>query len=150
MRSGTCTCGLLFLMIASFGLLKPAPSNAAGGTPAEIARGKYIVEYVGMCGDCHTPHDEKGEPIAAQTLRGAPLAFKPTVPMPWADKAPNIAGLRGWEEADAIKFLMTGKAYNDLPPRPPMPGYRLNKEDATAVVRYLRTLSPAGNSASGK
>ena len=25
-----------------------------------------------------------------------------------------------------------------------MPGYRLNKEDATAVVHYLRTLSPAG------
>jgi len=131
-------------MMAGFVILNQPSASAAGGTPAEIARGKYIVENIGMCGDCHTPHDEKGEPIAAQTLRGAPLAFKPMVPMPWADKAPNIAGLRGWEEGDAIKFLMTGKAYNDLPPRPPMPGYKLNKEDATAVVRYLRSLSPTG------
>jgi hypothetical protein len=60
----------------------------------------------------------------------------------WADKAPNIAGLPGWEEKDAIKFLMTGLAYNDLPGRPPMPQFRFNKEDASAVVAYLRSLGP--------
>ncbi len=150
MKSRACLCGLLFLMMVGTGLLGPGSANAAGPSLAEVARGKYIVEQVALCGDCHTPHDDKGEPIAAQTLRGAPLAFKPTVSMPWADKAPNIAGLRGWEESDAIKFLMTGKAYNDLPPRPPMPGYKLNKEDATAVARYLRSLSPTGQASPGK
>ena len=83
--------------MACIGWLTPASVRAAGVPLADIARGKYLVEQVMLCGDCHTPHDEKGEPIADQTLRGAPLAFKPTVPMPWADKAPNIAGLRGWE-----------------------------------------------------
>ena len=58
----------------------------------------------------------------------------------WADKSPNIAGLPGWEDAAAVKFLMTGIAYNDLPGRPPMPQYRFNKEDATAIVAYLRSL----------
>lgn len=90
------------MILVALGLLAPGSANAAGASPAEIARGKYIVEQVALCGDCHTPHDDKGEPIAAQTLRGTPLPFKPTVPMPWADKAPNIAGLRGWEEGDAI------------------------------------------------
>jgi len=66
------------------------------------------------------PHNEKGEPIREKLLQGAPLPFKPTVPMPWADKAPNIAGLPGWEDKNAVKFLMTGLAYNDLPGRPPM------------------------------
>lgn len=96
-----------------------------------------------MCGDCHTPHNEKGEPIREKWLKGSPLPFKPTVPMPvWADKSPNIAGLPGWEDKDAVKFLMTGIAYNDLPGRPPMPQYRFNKEDATAIVAYLRSLTP--------
>jgi hypothetical protein len=37
---------------------------------------------------------------------------------------------------------MTGLAYNDLPARPPMPQYRLTREEATAVVAYLRSLTP--------
>lgn len=102
------------------------------------------MEQVGTCGDCHTPHGEKGEPIREKWLQGAPLSFKPIVPIPvWADKAPNISGLPGWEDSDAIKFLMTRIAYNDLPGRPPMPQYRFNREDATAIVAYLRSLAPS-------
>lgn len=94
-----------------------------------------------MCGDCHTPHDEKGEPIRAKLFQGSALPFKPAVPMPvWADRAPNIAGLAGWKELDAVKFLMTGLASNRQPARPPMPQYRFNQEDARAVVAYLRSL----------
>jgi mono/diheme cytochrome c family protein len=117
--------------------------SAATSRPTKIAHGKYVVEGVARCGDCHSPHDEKGEPIAGKELRGATLVFKPTIPMPvWADQAPNIAGLRGWETDAAVKFLMTGIAYNDLPARPPMPQYRLNREDAEAVVAYLKSLTP--------
>ena len=97
-----------------------------------------------MCGDCHSPHNEKGELIRERQLQGTPLPFKPAVPMPlWADKAPNIAGLPGWEDKDAVKFLMTGLTYSDLPARPPMPQYRFNREDATAIVAYLRSLANA-------
>ena len=60
----------------------------------------------------------------------------------WADRAPNIAGLPGWEDEAAVKFLMTGIAYTDLPGRPPMPQYRFNQEDAEAVVAYLKSLAP--------
>ena len=148
MKLGAHAFGLALLLI--FTLCNISVSQArssATGSPA-ITRGKYLVEQVTQCDDCHTPHNEKGEPINSQSLRGASLTFKPIVPMPvWADKAPNIAGLRGWDEADAIKFFMTGIAYNDLPARPPMPQYRLSKEDATAVVAYLKSLSPAAKSA---
>jgi hypothetical protein len=120
-------------------------SRASGASASsKLERGKYLVEQVGMCGDCHTPHNEKGEPIPEKTLQGTILPFKPTVPMPqWADKAPNIAGLPGWEDKDAIRFLMTGIAYNDLPARPPMPQYRFNQEDAAAIMAYLRSLGSA-------
>lgn len=130
--------GILFSGILGVGFLSfAAPPPSA----AKIARGKYIVENVARCGDCHSPLDEKGEPVPGKELKGSVLSFKPLVPMPvWADKAPNIAGLRGWTDDAAVKFMMTGIAYNDLPARPPMPQYRLNQEDAAAVVAYLKSL----------
>jgi len=133
------TVGLGLLLMVCLGL----SFAEAQATAAKIARGKYLVNSVARCGECHSPHDEKGEPVPGKELKGATLTFKPIAPIPvWADKAPNIAGLRGWEQDDAVKFFMTGLAYNDLPARPPMPSYKMNKEDAEAVVAYLKSLSP--------
>jgi mono/diheme cytochrome c family protein len=130
------------LCMCALSIWMTRPSQAISG---DVARGKYLVEQVARCGDCHSARNEKGEALPGKELRGAALSFKPAEPNPnWADKAPNIAGLRGWEEQDAVKFLMTGLAYNDLPARPPMPAYHMNKEDAEAIVAYLRSLSPAG------
>jgi hypothetical protein len=134
---------VLLLATGVAGSLYPASAKSA----ASLERGRYLVEQVGMCGDCHTPHNEKGEPIRDKVLQGSPLPFKPAVPMPWADTTPNIAGLPGWEDKDGVKFLMTGLAYNGLPARPPMPQYRFNREDASAVVAYLRSLAPAKETA---
>lgn len=109
-----------------------------------VARGKYLVEQVGLCGDCHTPRNDRGEPIKEQWLKGATLDFKPIAPLPvWVEKAPAIAGLPGWEKDAAIRFLITGVGKNELPSRPPMPQYRFNVQDAQAIVAYLRSLVPA-------
>jgi len=137
-------CILVFAAILAIGIgTSQIAAQSPVGKQAQIARGKYLVDGVARCGECHSPMNDKGEPILGKEYRGATLIFKPIAPMPvWADKAPNIAGLRGWEDEDAVKFLMTGIAYNDLPARPPMPQYRMSKEDAQAVVAYLRSLSP--------
>jgi mono/diheme cytochrome c family protein len=137
---------VLLISFAGYITLAAAGSPRAKAEAAEkVARGKYLVDQVGMCGDCHTPRDDQGRPIAAKYLQGAPIDFKPTAPVPvWAEKASDIAGLPGWEDAAAIKFLMTGIAYNQLPARPPMPAYRFNRQDAEAVAAYLKSLAPAG------
>ncbi len=127
-------------------LLSPplARQKAKVHAPASVgvARGKYLVEQVGLCGDCHTPRDDKGEFVKEQWLKGATLDFKPIGQVPvWADKAPAIAGLPGWEKDAAIRFLMTGVASNGLPSRPPMPQYRFNVQDAQAIVAYLKSLA---------
>jgi hypothetical protein len=135
------------IAVVSVGLVWVAagvPSAPSASSSAKIERGKYLVENIGMCGDCHTAHNEKGEPIKDQWLKGTELPFKPSVPMPvWADKSVNIAGLPGWDHDAAVKFMMTGIAYNGLPARPPMPQYRYNQQDAEAVVAYLKSLAPA-------
>lgn len=109
---------------------------------ALVERGRYLAIEVAHCGDCHTPVNEKGEPVQSRWLKGTVLPFKPTSPTPWAEQSPDIAGLPGWKEADAVSFLMTGK-YLGQSPRPPMPEYHLTKPDADAIVAYLRSLGRA-------
>ena len=131
-------------MVKSFVVFCSAALLSVAADSDQVERGKYLVEKIGMCGDCHTPHNDKGEPVKEQWLKGAVLPFKPMVPMPvWADKSANIAGLPGWNHDAAIKFLMTGIAYNGLPARPPMPQFRYSQQDAQAIVAYLESLRPA-------
>lgn len=113
----------------------------AGDSPTEqLRRGRYLVDGVGVCGDCHTPRNERGEPDRAAELQGAPIDFRPVHPMPqWAEYAPRIAGLPGMSHQDAVRLFETGDL-NGRQMRPPMPPYRLNHEDAEAVVAYLRSL----------
>jgi hypothetical protein len=124
---------LLFLAWAS-------PSAAANQmSSAKVQRGKYLVVEVAHCGDCHTPMNDKGEPVTEKWMQGAVLPFKPMAAMPWADAAPSIAGLPGWKTQEAVSFLMTGKLKGQGP-TPPMPDYHLSRGDAEAMVAYLKSL----------
>lgn len=110
---------------------------------ATVERGRYIVEQVAMCSDCHSPRGETGQFIVGKEHTGSPLGFAPTVPMPaWADSAPYIAGLPNYTTEQAVKFLMTGERPTGVPVRPPMPEYRMTKADAEAVVAYLKSSKP--------
>ncbi len=72
---------------------------------------------------------------------GVPLDFKNVVPMPrWAEAAPPIAGLPGWTEAQLVTLLTTGKDQKGELPDPPMPQYRMSRDDATAVAAHLASL----------
>jgi mono/diheme cytochrome c family protein len=122
------------------------PASKSGGSATQIARGRYLVEKVAMCADCHSPRDEKGQFIRDRWLLGSVVTFKSTVPVPrWAEVAPPIAGLPGLTPEQGITFLMTGKEPSGETPDPPMPEYRMNREDAAAVVAYLRSLAPTGS-----
>jgi mono/diheme cytochrome c family protein len=132
----------LSVLAMTLGVTAMSQSSGGAAKPsASIARGKYIVNNVGSCNDCHTPIDKKGQPITGQYLKGAPLMFKPTVPVPgWMSVAPGIAGLPGWTDEQGIEFLTTGKKPDGGMAAPPMPAIRLNKADASAVVAYLKSL----------
>ena len=107
-----------------------------------IGRGKYIVEQVALCVECHTPRDEKGNLKPTEYLKGAPVPVKspPYPQMKWALKAPAIAGLPGYTEEQSMRLLMDGLTRDDRRLDPPMPQFRLNRADAEAVVAYLKSL----------
>jgi len=116
-----------------------------------VERGQYLVTSVGGCNDCHTPMTPQG-PDMAHTLQGAPLAFQ-LVPalqgqVPWADTAPPIAGgPANYTDEQFATFLQTGVRPDGSHPRAPMPPFRFNADDASAVVAYIKTLPRAQASA---
>jgi len=107
-----------------------------------IEHGKYLVEAVGECADCHTPRLKDGRFDESKSLEGAVLGFAPTVPMPvWAPKSPPIAGgPEGWSRDELVTFLETGRNPQGTFARPPMPPYRLSGDDARAVAEFLLSL----------
>ena len=116
------------------------PAPAAGG---QVERGRYLVEDVGMCGECHSPRDTQGQLDHSRWLQGAPVWFSPTVTQPdWAYRAPALAGLPSFTDADMTMVLEKGLQPNGLAIRPPMHVYHMNHEDAMAIVAYLRSLPP--------
>jgi mono/diheme cytochrome c family protein len=116
-------------------------SKAVSG--GAVARGKYIVESVAICAQCHTPRNTDGNPDRGHWLQGASVPFDPVKPDPnWPLTAPRIGGTPlPASDADMVKLLTTGIWTNGEHLRPPMPQFRLDQSDAEAVVAYLKSLN---------
>jgi mono/diheme cytochrome c family protein len=111
----------------------------AGAGP--VQHGEYIVNEVAMCVECHTPRTPSGGLIRQRLLQGAPVPLESPWPgRKWAVRAPHIAGLPGFTGPDMVHLLTTGSRPDGRKPDPPMPSFRLTKQDAEAVVAYLRSL----------
>jgi mono/diheme cytochrome c family protein len=120
--------------IASFGQSNPSP----------VVRGRYLVNEIGKCGDCHTPR-VRGIPNSSQWLKGSVLDVQPIHPVPgWMNSAPDLTTTRpmwkSWGEDGVVQFFVTGKTPDGKRAAPPMPSYTLSEQDAHAIVAYLKSL----------
>lgn len=136
--------GLNTLRVAQSSVL--AVQDEAGSEPnfEQIRRGDYLTHSVAMCVVCHSPKDERGQPVAGQEFEGGIIPARPTYPKmaSWAEQAPALGPLVGRASEEVIEFLKTGIVpRTGQPPRGPMPPFRLNDEDARAVVAYLQSLN---------
>jgi len=135
----------LLLVVATTLLLSAARAVMAQDRDA-VARGRYLVEKVARCDECHTPKLPNGEPDRAHWLEGAPpppLFACVKLPPGVVAVSKSIAGLpAGWSKEQLARFLETGATPSGVPARPFMPQYRLHPEDATAIASYLRSLRP--------
>ena len=76
---------------------------------------------------------------------GAPIWIVPVHPdTTWAMRAPAIAGLPQFTDAQAETILERSIGPNGLPIQPPMHIYHMNHADSTAIfVAYLRSMPSA-------
>ena len=114
-------------------------TESAGKANAE--HGRYIVENVAMCVQCHTPREADGTLIRSRLFDGAPIPVgKPSQMSVWAEYAPRIAGLPQYSEAETMRLLTTGIGRGGTPLRSPMPTFKMSQQDASDVVAYLKSL----------
>jgi mono/diheme cytochrome c family protein len=120
-----------------------AGNREAGGAAAnaEVERGRYLVEEVGKCPECHTPRNDRGELRREAWLSGAPIWIQPVAPIRnWADRAPALAGFPSFTEEQGERILEKGTGPEGEEIRPPMHIYHMNRADAKAIIAYLKSL----------
>jgi Cytochrome c len=118
---------------------------AAQSGAGAVAYGKYLVEEVAKCQDCHTPRTSTGELDKTKWLKGAMVDFQPDrETKQWRKLAPDVTSssdlFKTWREDGMVKYLETGLGPHGHPANPPMPAYKLRPHDAQAIVAYLKTL----------
>ena len=115
------------------------------GQDAKLQRGKYLVEDVARCQECHSPKIETGEFDKSKWLKGTKLDTAPIAPIQgWHASSPDITStsalFQRWGQDGLIKFLETAKNPRGGKAGPPMPAYMLQHDDADAIVAYLKSL----------
>jgi mono/diheme cytochrome c family protein len=139
----------IFLKI--FGRFSNSPSQAP---KSGVERGRYLVEHVSLCGDCHTPRNSIGVPKQSLYLAGASQRIGPL-----GEAVPNITpdkktGIGEWKREDIAELLISGTKpdldnvqglmYEVI--QGTTHGYKdMKKEDALAIADYLKSIPAIKN-----
>jgi mono/diheme cytochrome c family protein len=112
------------------------PAVSRGSSPA-WQRGRYLVNVLGHCGECHTPRGIVGEMELSRSLTGFALG---RVAAP--DITPAALASRGWTAAALRAYLgrglaRQGSAFSDMQPVIVLSTTNLTAEDLGAVATYL-------------
>jgi mono/diheme cytochrome c family protein len=112
------------------------PAVSTGSSPA-WQRGRYLVNVLGHCGECHTPRGIVGNMESSRALSGFALG---RVAAP--DITPAGLASRGWSTAALGAFLgrglaRQGSAFSDMHPVIMLSTQNLTTEDLNSIVIYL-------------
>jgi len=94
---------------------------SAAAPSSKLERGKVSGGSVALCGDCHTPHTEKGESIQGKIPERLSAFLQADHPIPGWRTNPQHRGFAGLGRGGCNQVLYDGLAYNELPGRPPCP-----------------------------
>lgn len=110
-----------------------------------LDRGKYLMETIVACGNCHTVQG----PVAGPELAGGAVIKEPFGTAYASNITPDKkTGIGSWTDAQIIAAIREGKRPDGSIIGPPMPIalYRdMSDEDAKAIVAYLRQVKPVSN-----
>ncbi|MGB7947537.1 MAG: cytochrome c [Candidatus Binatia bacterium] len=136
------------LYLKAFGRFSNSPPLAP---KSGIERGRYLVDHVSLCGDCHTPRNSIGVPNRALYLAGASAKagfLGEDVPNITPD---NETGIGDWKRESIAELLLTGTKpdldnVQGLMAEVIEQGYKsMTKEDALAIADYLKSLPAIKN-----
>lgn len=135
----------LYVLPSALVLMLFAAAVSLRAQDARIQRGKYLVEEIGRCQECHTPKTDAGELDRSKWLKGAKLEVAPIAPIQgWHATSPDITSTSAlwtrWGADGMVTFLETAKNPRGGKAGAPMPAYALQHDDADAIVAYLKSL----------
>ena len=136
------------LWLKVFGRFSDPPAQAP---KSEIERGRYLVEHVSLCSDCHTPRNFIGVPNRSLYLAGANKKIGPL-----GQEVPNITpdketGIGEWKREEIAAVLLTGTKpdldnIQGLMAEVIEHGFKnMTKEDALAIADYLKSVPAIKN-----
>lgn len=139
----------LFFMLPNAG---PTPVLTVSATPERLQRGKYLVNHVSVCIDCHSTRNWAffSGPVTPGTEGKGGERFDSNIGLPGTVYAKNItpAALGKVSDGVLLRAIAGGVDHNDKPLFPLM-GYtryaNLSREDLYAIIAYVRTLKPIEN-----
>jgi mono/diheme cytochrome c family protein len=141
-------CGLAYLFLA---LPRAAAAEAfqAPRTPERLARGEYLSRHVVGCSDCHGERDwtKYSAPQIREREGHGGMAFKLDVGTLYASNI-TPAKLESWSDGEVLRAMISGVSKDGSPLFPLMPYENLrhmSREDAEAVIAFVRTWKPAAN-----
>jgi mono/diheme cytochrome c family protein len=122
-------------------------SVIAQSDDALLARGRYLMNGVVACGNCHIARGPQGQPLFEQGLSGG-MRFDEA---PFTAIAPNITpdqetGIGNWSAEDFWNAMHEGRAKDGrlLYPAFPYPYFTLvTREDSDALYTFLRSVPAA-------
>src|SRR3970040_2314072 len=88
------------LLLVATQLSAQRPAQSVGAAAANIDHGRYIVERVAMCYECHSTRDSQGNIAAGTRFMGGAMPMRPPWRSDWPVQIPRIAGLPGYTDEE--------------------------------------------------
>jgi mono/diheme cytochrome c family protein len=152
---------ILTLMVSVAGCGRqdqPAPKTEAPAVAAiepvldgadKLTHGRYLVETVGGCGNCHTPHLPDLSLDPSKKFSGAFVIKEPVFEAHAANITPDMeTGIGAWSEDDIVHAIRNGQRPDGRYLGPPMSfgWYRgMSDTDVHAIAAYIKSVPAVRN-----
>lgn len=139
--SANCLRSIFTMLVALLAFwLVGAPVSAA-----DIERGRYLVEALTACDNCHTPRGASGYDLANRFSGGAQTFSDKTYVVRGPNISPDVeTGVGAWTDKELRRAIVDGVG-RDGPLAPVMPSdaYKpLTQSDLDSIIAFLRSMTP--------
>jgi len=133
---------LLAILVVIFTILAFLNASARGD---ELARGRYLVEALMACDNCHTPRGPDGYEMSLRFSGGSQVFSEKDYTVRGSNISPDQrAGIGAWSDTQIRAAIIDGVGPTGrLAPVMPSESYRvLTPQDLEAIIDFLRAAAP--------